>query len=315
MRTGVTAIVAGATAEMTGLPAACFAFNGTGEMTGAHVIEETGALFGPILLTGTLNVGAARDGALLWAKETIADPEMRFSRILPVVAETFDGRLNDAWGLHLQPQHAVEALDAAADGPVVEGAVGGGTGMICFGFKGGVGTASRRVSFGGRDYAVGALAQCNFGKREELVIRGAPVGQAITDLQPEGIELTAQDRASLIVIIATDAPFDATGLKRLARRAALAMGRLGGAGEATSGDIFLAFSTAARIRLAGEEPNIVPSIPPGSIDPFSFAVVQSTEEAIVNALFAGETMTGRAGATVHGLPRERAAAIVRGKSA
>jgi L-aminopeptidase/D-esterase-like protein len=183
--------------------------------------------------------------------------------------------------------------------------------MICFGFKGGVGTASRRIPFGGKNYVLGALAQCNFGKREELVMRGAPVGRMISDLQPEGVELTNEDRASLIVVIATDAPFDAVGLKRLARRAALGMGRLGGAGEATSGDIFLAFSTASRIRLNGEEPNLIPSIPPAMLDPFSLAVVQATEEAIVNALFAGETMKGRACALVHGLPRERAAALIR----
>lgn len=315
VRSGVTAVVAGAADEAAGLPAAVFAFNGTGEMTGAHLIEETGALFGPVLLTGTLNVGAARDGALKWAQKVIADPTLRFSRILPVVAETFDGRLHDAWGLHLKPEHAVAALDDAASGPVAEGAVGGGTGMICFGFKGGVGTASRRVRFGASDYAVGALAQCNFGKREELVIRGAPIGRLIADLRPEGIELTAQDRASLIIVIATDAPFDSSGLKRLARRAALGMGRLGGAGEATSGDIFLAFSTASRIALSGEKPNHIAAIPPGALDPFAAAIVQAVEEAIVNALFASETMTGRAGAVVHGLPNERAAAIVREWSA
>ncbi|MEQ8178617.1 MAG: P1 family peptidase [Amphiplicatus sp.] len=311
VRTGVTSIVIGDPGETTGVPAALFAFNGTGEMTGSHVVEETGALFGPVLLTGTLNIGPARDGALLWAKKHIASPAERFSRIIPVVAETFDGRLHDAWGLHLKPQHALEALDGAAAGPVAEGSVGGGTGMISFGFKGGIGSSSRLVEFGGAKHAVGVLAQCNFGKREELTVRGAPVGRLIDDLQPEGIELSAHDRASLIVIIATDAPFDATGLKRLARRAALGMGRLGVSGDSTSGDIFLAFSTATRIELGGEQTNRIDAAAPGSIDAFALAVVESVEEAIVNALFAGETMAGNGGAVVHGLPQKRAAEIVR----
>jgi L-aminopeptidase/D-esterase-like protein len=311
VRTGVTAIVVDPATETAGSPAGIFSFNGTGEMTGSHLIEETGALFGPVLMTGTLNVGAARDGALLWAKKTIAEPEERFSRILPVVAETFDGRLHDAWGFHLKPEHAVDALERAASGAIEEGAVGGGAGMISFGFKGGVGTASRTIAFGPKRYAIGVLAQCNFGMRQDLTILGAPVGRWINDLQPEGVELTAQDRASLIVVIATDAPFDAGGLKRLARRATIAMGRLGSAGEATSGDIFLAFSTAARIRLGGDEPNIIPAIPPASLDPFAKGAVEAVEEALVNALFAGETMRGRAGALVHGMPNERVAELVR----
>ncbi|MDT9598810.1 DmpA family aminopeptidase [Sphingosinicella rhizophila] len=311
VRTGVSAIVFGPPDRISGISAGLFVFNGTGEMTGSHLVEESGALFGPILLSGTLSVGAARDGALVWAKKHLPSASDRFSRILPVVAETFDGRLHDAWGFHLKPEHAVEALDQANEGPVQEGAVGGGTGMIAFGFKGGIGTASRKLRFGEADYVVGTLAQCNFGRREELTIRGTPIGRLIDDLLPEGIELTNQDRGSLIVIIATNAPFDASGLKRLARRAALGMGRLGVCGDATSGDIFLAVSTAAEIALDGESSNRVENIPPGSLDPFAVATVDAVEEAIINALFAGETMEGCGGSLVHGLPNARVASLLK----
>lgn len=311
VRTGVSAIVFGPPDRISGIPAGLFVFNGTGEMTGSHLVEETGALFGPILLSGTLSVGAARDGALMWAKKHLPCAADRFSRILPVVAETFDGRLHDAWGLHLKPAHAVEALDGAKGGPVQEGAVGGGTGMIAFGFKGGIGTASRTLRFGDADYVVGVLAQCNFGRREELNIRGLPIGRLVDDLLPKGVELTGQDRGSLIVVVATNAPFDASGLKRLARRATLGMGRLGVSGDATSGDIFLAVSTASAIALAGDSPNLVKVIPPASLDPFAIATVDAVEEAIVNALFAGQTMEGCDGSVVHGLPNERVAALLK----
>jgi L-aminopeptidase/D-esterase-like protein len=263
------------------------------------------------LLTGTLNVGSVRDGALQWARDNIAIQSDRFTRILPVVAETFDGRLHDAWNYAFDPQLAAEAITAAKGGFVAEGAVGGGTGMISFGFKGGIGTSSRLVAFGEKQYTVGALAQCNFGFREALTILGAPVGRAIGDLQPVGVELDDAAHSSLIVVIATDAPFDAISLKRIARRAVLGMGRLGGAGEATSGDIFLAFSTAARIKLDGIQPNVISSVPPASFDPFAIASVDAVEEAIINALFAGTTMDGNDGSRVYALPPERAATIIR----
>ncbi|MBB4633148.1 P1 family peptidase [Sphingosinicella soli] len=311
VRTGVTAIVIDAPDAASGVPAALFSFNGTGEMTGSHLIEEIGVLFGPVLTTGTLNVGAARDGALQWARRHVTDADRRFSRILPVVAETFDGRLHDAWGLHLKPEHALAALEAARGGAVEEGAVGGGTGMIAFGFKGGIGTASRLVRFGEGTFSVGVLAQCNYGRREELTICGVPVGRLIADLKPEGIDAgDTPESASLIVIVATDAPLDAVGLKRLARRAALGMGRTGVTGDAGSGDIFLAISTAHRVTLGGETLNAMAVVPPLSLDPFSEATVQAVEEALINALFAGETMRGQNGALVYGLPRERAAQLI-----
>lgn len=287
MRTGVTAILP---RRERGWPrpvrAGQFTLNGNGEMTGTHWIHDAGYLAGPVLITNTHGVGAAHHGATRWMIERYAEYfGAQHAWAMPVVAETYDGVLNDINALHVTPEHAVAALDAAATGPVAEGSVGGGNGMICYEFKGGTGTASRRARIGGAAYTVGALVQANHGLRPWLTILGKPVGRAMT----EG-RLLPREQGSIIVILATDAPLSALSLRHLARRAAIGIGRNGTPGGNNSGDIFLAFATAdigpmpqldgallTRTELNGE-----------MIDPLYLAAVEAVEEAVVNALVAGE---------------------------
>ncbi|MFN3259519.1 MAG: P1 family peptidase [Pikeienuella sp.] len=287
MRTGVTAILP---RQERGWPrpvrAGQFTLNGNGEMTGTHWIEDAGYLAGPILITNTHGVGAAHHGATRWMIERYAGYfGAEHAWAMPVVAETYDGVLNDINALHVTPEHAMAALDAAATGPVAEGSVGGGNGMIAYEFKGGTGTASRRARIGGADYTVGALVQANHGIRPWLTILGKPVGRTMT----EG-RLLPREQGSIIVILATDAPLSALSLRHLARRAAIGIGRNGTPGGNNSGDIFLAFATAdigpmpqldapllTRTELNGEV-----------IDPLYLAAVEAVEEAVVNALVAGE---------------------------
>jgi len=313
VRTGVTALFPLGHEARDGVPAAVFAFNGTGEMTGAHQISEYGGFFGPVLLTGTLGVGTTSQAYLRWVARQTTDDDLRFTRILPVVAETWDGNLHDAWGFALQPEHVWQALDTARSGPVAEGNVGGGNGMICHGFKGGVGTASRRFEQCGHQHTVGVLVQANHGLRDDLLLAGLPAGRWIQGGTPE----LPADRAaapvaladgSIIVVVATDVPLHASQLARVAKRATVGVARTGGFGGTLSGEIFLAFSTAPAGRVTvGEEVAKDQQAPgamhPGdALDPLFHATAWAVEEAIVNALVAADTMTGLHGLLIHRLP-------------
>lgn len=284
VRTGVTVVV-------PSLPAfaAPFRLNGNGEMTGLEWVRESGTLTTPIAITNTHSVGAVHEGLIAAA---IADGRGD-AWSLPVVAETWDGVLNDVDGFHVRPEHVREALASATGGPVREGNVGGGTGMVCHGYKGGIGTASRLAA----GHVVGVLVQANHGDPKRLVIDGVPVGR----------ELPAPPReplGSIIVIVATDAPLLPHQCERLARRAALGIGRTGGAGESSSGDLLLAFST----QTVG---NTVRMHPEERMDDLFYAAIEATEEAIVNALLAAETMTGRGGVTVNALDPDALVALMR----
>jgi L-aminopeptidase/D-esterase-like protein len=313
VRTGVTALFPLGREARDGVPAAVFAFNGTGEMTGAHQISEYGGFFGPVLLTGTLGVGTTSQAYLRWVARQTTDDDLRFTRILPVVAETWDGNLHDAWGFALQPEHVWQALDAARSGPVAEGNVGGGNGMICHGFKGGVGTASRRFEQCGHQHTVGVLVQANHGLRDDLLLAGLPAGRWIQGGTPD----LPADRAaapvaladgSIIVVVATDVPLHASQLARVAKRATVGVARTGGFGGTLSGEIFLAFSTAPAGRVTvGEEMAKDQQAPgathPGDVlDALFHATAWAVEEAIVNALVAADTVTGLHGLRIHRLP-------------
>lgn len=308
--TGVTAVFPRGRFDDAGVAAAVFAFNGTGELTGAHQIKEFGAFFGPVLLTGTTAVGTVSEAYLRWVAAHVMDEDHRFARILPVVAETWDGNLNDAWGFHLRADDVMGALDDAQVGAVPEGNVGGGTGMVCHGFKGGTGTASRVVEVLGQPYTVGVLVQANHGQRDDLLIGGLPVGRLIEGYVPE-VAAPLVD-GSIIVAIATDAPVSSAQLERLAKRATIGLARCGGFGGALSGDIFLAFSTATLVRLA--DAGLAPQpdqVPGDALDPLFHGVAWATEEAIVNALVAATTTTSAQGVTVHGLPHAPLQALMR----
>jgi D-aminopeptidase len=304
VRTGVTAIVPCDGEEMWtwNLFAGFHRFNGFGEMCGALWVEESGLLTSPILLTSTYSIGVARD-ALLAYPETQGHPE-RYHE--PVVGETNDGVLND--GLHgpIRAEHVIEALRGARDGPVVEGNVGGGTGMICHQFKGGVGTASRVVVDGSEPCIVGALVQANHGRRSDLRIDGVPVGRTIgVDRVPAPPPLGGSNSGSIIIVLATDAPLLPVQCKRLARRAVIGLGRAGGLGENGSGDLILAFSTGNRPDARAERViDGLRMVPQHHMDPLFAAAAEAVEEAILNALLAAETMTGRNGATAYALPVE-----------
>jgi L-aminopeptidase/D-esterase-like protein len=310
VRTGVTAIFPLGKKALAGVPAASFSFNGVGEMTGCHFLREYGTLYTPVLITNTLSVGAVHDAYLRWARERIASRSDLVARALPVVAETWDGFLNDIYGLHLRPDHVFAALDSAQPGPVAEGNVGGGTGMRAFGFKAGTGTSSRVVRIGAERYVVGVLVQANFGKRHELRVAGVPVGREITDLMPDGGTAHA-DGNSIIGVIGTDAPLLPHQLQRLARRAALAIGRLGGVSHNTSGDLFLAFSTENPTRFEDTVVHSFSALAHEAMDPLFSATVQATEEAVVNSLIAAETMVGVNERTVFALPHDRLQEILK----
>jgi L-aminopeptidase/D-esterase-like protein len=273
-----------------------FTLNGNGEMTGTSWIEESGFLEGPIAITNTHSVGVVRDAVIRWQAERgfLFQPWS-----LPVVAETYDGFLNDINGFHVKREHAVEALEKASSGPVEEGAVGGGTGMICYGFKGGIGTSSRVVEGG---LTVAALVQANFGGRPELTIAGVPVGVELASVPTPRDE--EQALGSIIIVIATDAPLLPHQLKRLARRASLGLARTGATSGNGSGDIFIAFSTANPAAASATAASAVTFLPNDELNPVFRATVESVEEAIVNALVAGRTMTGVDGHRVEGLPHD-----------
>ena len=313
VRTGVTAILPrGRTYDP--VFAGWHSLNGNGEMTGTTWITESGFLETPIMVTNTHSVGVVHDAVIEWQlkhryyQELPNDPGIFWS--LPVVAETYDGALNDINGFHVTREHAFAALDAASSGPVAEGNVGGGTGMITHGFKGGIGTASRRLGADAGNYTVGALVQSNYGSRSGFRIAGVPIGEEITDLLPGNVP-PGQELGSIIVVIATDAPLLPHQLRRLAQRASLGLGRMGSYASNGSGDIFIAFSTANPGAAARTGRQRVEMLPNDELGPLFRAAVESTEEAIVNAMVAAKTMTGINGFTVYALPHDRLKAALK----
>ncbi|QKD05434.1 P1 family peptidase [Mesorhizobium loti] len=304
VRTGVTAILPRPLAELaTPVFAGIFSQNGNGELTGSHIIEETGAFNFPITITNTHSCGVSRDGTLRWMQRVLP-AALDSGWGLPVAAETYDGFLNDINGHHLTFEHVAQALDDAVSGPIEEGSVGGGTGMITFGFKAGSGTASRIVGWQGRTYTVGAFVQSNFGKLRNFTLRGQRVEPALAESAIRD-DARHAEKGSIIAVIATDAPFLPHQMKRLARRVPLGVAMTGGFGYHSSGDIFLAFSTAnpaAALAPSGRIANAT-FIPDTDIDPFFDAVIQTVEESILNALVANDDITGRDGNFVPALPK------------
>ena len=310
IRTGVTAVLPrGHDSGDWPVFGAWFALNGNGEMTGTAWLEESGELEGPILLTNTHSVGVVRDAAIAWRVAQGDADATGYWWSLPVVAETWDGYLNDINGFHVKPAHVRAALDTAVSGPVAEGSVGGGTGMICYEFKCGIGTASRRVRIDAREHIVGVLVQANHGRRGDLRIAGAPIGQQLEDRRLGG-DGDSEESGSIIIVIATDAPLLPHQLKRLARRAALGLARMGSTAGNGSGDIFVAFSTANRAAPGTADLALAEFMGNAALDPLFEAVVQATEEAIVNALVAGRDMAGTEGHHVLALPHAELTALL-----
>lgn len=332
VRTGVTAILPRGR-EGVGVPCAAgwYSLNGNGEMTGTTWIEEVGALALPVLVTNTHSVGACHTGAVEWVQRR--HPVVATEWLLPVVAETWDGYLNDINGQHVRPAHAGEALDGARSGPLAEGSVGGGTGMNCYAFAGGSGTASRRVPYGSGGYTVGSFVQANFGDRAELRVAGVPLGHRLADddpmsdpawlvrdaeraggaARPTGPGSPLGGAGSVIVVVATDAPLLPGQCKALARRVPLGLARTGTTGGHFSGDVFLAFSTGNAGALRSRIPVAPPTdddldtlrfVPWGFMDPFFAAVVECVEEAVLNALVVNDGMVGRDGHRVPALPHD-----------
>jgi L-aminopeptidase/D-esterase-like protein len=309
VRTGVTVILPRGKQNADPVYAGWFSLNGNGEMTGTAWVDESGFLEGPVAITNTHSVGVVRDAVIEWGLRQ--KPSTR-QWSLPVVAETYDGWLNDINGFHVKPTDLFHALDEAKSGPVPEGNVGGGTGMVCYGFKGGIGTASRVITTAKSGYTVGVLVQCNCGRRPQLTIAGVPVGREIPQSvpyaeagpQPPG-SAEQGDVGSIIIVVATDAPLLPHQLKRLARRATLGLARTGSSSGNSSGDIFLAFSTANPHADDAPGPNSVLTVSNEEISPLFTATVEATEEAIVNAMVGATTMTGRDGHTAIELPHER----------
>ena len=326
VRTGVTAIFPRGKASSDHVFAAWFTLNGNGEMTGTTWVEESGFLEGPVMITNTHSVGVVRDAVIAWL---VRQQRLVGDFMMPVVAETADGGLNDMNGQHVTQQHAFSAMDGARSGPVPEGNIGGGTGMICHGFKGGTGTASRVVSRPRGEYTVGVLVQCNYGSRRALRVAGVPVGRELPEPRicfdsPEplpgrerawcgaqGEGGPDEDRGSIIIVVATDAPLLPHQLKRLVKRAALGVGKMGGIGGNSSGDIFIAFSTANPGAANPAAPATVTMLPNEQINPLFEAVIGATEEAIINAMLAAETMIGANYLRVPALPHDRLGEIMR----
>ena len=313
IRTGVTAILPRGDRS---LDDPCFAgwssLNGNGEMTGTTWVEESGFAEGPIMITNTHSVGIVRDAVISWRASQGSADASGYWWSLPIVAETWDGFLNDINGFHVKEKHAHEAIRNAKGGPVEEGCVGGGTGMVCHSFKGGIGTASRVVTIKNQDYTLGVLVQANYGDRKNLTIAGVPVGKEITDLMPrDSYEKNHEGDGSIIVVIATDAPLLAHQMKRLARRVPMGVGKVGGYGHDGSGDIFIAFSTANSNVAFSDGTVNVEMLPNRMISPLFEATVQAVEEAIVNTLVAAETMEGINNNKVWALPHGRLIQIMK----
>jgi len=307
VRTGVTAILPRGNDSIKRFSfAGWYAQNGNGEMTGTTWVDESGFLEGPVLITNTHSVGVVRDAVIAWRVKQGGADETGAWWSLPVVAETWDGWLNDINGFHVKPEHVFSALNSARSGPVEEGGVGGGTGMICNGFKGGIGTSSRRLTDKDGGYTLGVLVQCNYGLRVNLRIAGIPVGREIESEDPYALQPSALvEHGSIIVVVATDAPLLPHQLKRIARRVSLGLGRDGSIAGNGSGDIFIAFSVANPGASEIEHgPVALKMVPNDSMDPLFAATVQATEEAIVNAMLGAHDMTGIDGHHVRALPHE-----------
>ncbi|MEE2712399.1 MAG: P1 family peptidase [Planctomycetota bacterium] len=298
VRTGVTAVMPRGRGSNDPVFAGWYSLNGNGEMTGTTWVKESGFLEGPVMITNTHSVGVVRDAVVGWSVKQ-AKPLQPWS--LPVVAETYDGWLNDINGFHVKTEHALAAIDSARSGSVAEGNVGGGTGMICYSFKGGIGTASRRVSSRGQEWNVGVLVQANFGGRRSLVVAGVPMGREIQRSRRRG----GGGRGSIIVVVATDAPLLPHQLERFVRRVPLGLARTGATSSNYSGDIFIAFSTANAEAWHATGSAKIEMLSNDRIDPLFAAVVQATEESVVNALIAAETMVGRDDHRVEALPHDR----------
>ncbi len=313
VRTGVTAVLPRGLDSMNNpVFAGWWSLNGNGEMTGTTWVEESGFLEGPVMITNTHSVGVVRDAVIQWRVNHGQPDPTGYWWSLPVVAETWDGWLNDINGFHVKPEHAFHAIDSAHSGAVEEGAVGGGTGMVCNGFKGGIGTSSRKLEAKDGSYTVGILVQCNYGSKNNLRIAGIPVGREIDADDPyAGTSFVNDDHGSIIVVVATDAPLVAHQLKRLARRVSLGLGRNGSVSGNGSGDIFIAFSTANPGAGAADHVVDLKMLPNGKIEPVFAAIVQATEEAIINAMIAAETMTGIENHRVRALPHDQLRAILK----
>lgn len=305
-RTGVTAVFPLGKRAANGVSAGWVAFNGTGEMTGLHYVEETGRFFGPVMLTGTLSIATVYRSVLEWTRDHFPNRDDRYRRHLPIVAETYDGFLNkDEFSFHLQQDNVFAALNGAAPGPVVEGCIGGGTGMMTYEFAGGTGTSSRTFECGGQQYTVGVLVQSNHGRRQEMLVQGVPIGQLLPEDLPTPGHCSDFRDGSIIVVIGTDAPLIPDQLKRLARRATVGMALTGGRGNAGSGDIFLAYSTANQFPVVADDLLTFRSVPNELMTPVLASTIEATEEAILNAVFAGRTMSDPSGGIIHGLPIDR----------
>ena len=300
VRTGVTAVLPRGKDSLDPVFGAWFTLNGNGEMTGTTWLEDSGFLDGPVMITNTHSVGVVRDAVIAWRVKKAPSDQAGYEWSLPVVAETYDGDLNDINGFHVKPEHAWHALDTAHGGAVEEGNVGGGTGMICNEFKGGIGTSSRVLDAKYGGYTVGVLVQCNYGWRSQLRIAGVPVGREITDHK-----VRDNDVGSIIVVVATDAPMIPTQLKRLARRVSLGLGRDGSYSGDGSGDIFVAFSTANPGAANSKSMRQITMLPNEQMNPLFLATVQATEEAVINAMVAAETMKGINDFEVIALPHDR----------
>jgi D-aminopeptidase len=313
IRTGVTAILPRGRDSMNSpVFAGWFSQNGNGEMTGTTWVEESGFLEGPVMITNTHSVGVVRDAVIQWRVNHGQPDPTEYWWSLPVVAETWDGWLNDINGFHVKPEHVFHAIDSATAGAVAEGNVGGGTGMICNEFKGGTGTSSRKLELKQGGYTVGVLVQCNYGRRPNLRIAGVPVGLEITENPAyAAASFDGAERGSIIVVVATDAPLVAHQLKRLARRVSLGLGRDGSVSGNGSGDIFIAFSTANSGAAAVDHVVDLKMLPNDKMDDLFAATVEATEEAIINAMVAAETMTGIENHKVIALPHDRLQATLR----
>jgi len=307
VRTGVTAVLPRGKDSMNNpVFAGWWSLNGNGEMTGTTWVEESGFLEGPVMITNTHSVGVVRDAVIQWRVNHGQPDPTGYWWSLPVVAETWDGWLNDINGFHVKPEHTFHAIDFAHSGAVEEGNVGGGTGMVCNEFKGGIGTASRKIESKIGAYTVGVLVQCNYGSRKNLRIAGVPVGREIPEDPAYAFTTFNElDHGSIIVVVATDAPLVSHQLKRLARRVSLGLGRNGSISGNGSGDIFIAFSTANPGAAAADHVVDLKMLPNDQIEPIFAATVQATEEAVINAMVAAETMTGIENHKVTALPHDK----------
>jgi D-aminopeptidase len=319
VRTGLTAIHPRGSGEPGDPCVAGFhSQNGQGEMTGVHWVQESGTFSGPIALTSTHAIGTAHNAIVRWTARH--HPALADGWLLPIVAETWDGYLHDINGGHLTEEAAISAFECAASGPLEEGSVGGGTGMICYGFKGGFGTASREISYAGDAYTVGVAVQANFGARRELTLAGVPVGRALAEDNPVERFFATPAAGSVLVIVVTDAPLLPDQCRALARRVTVGLGRTGSSGDHFSGDLFLACSVANPGAITPEDDALRHSaperydelrfIPWGYQDPLNRAVAQATEEAVINALVANDEMVGHDGRRVPGLPHDRVRALL-----